>query len=185
MFREKSKTQLNEDLKEIIHDLFVSCLDRAEKILKPNLNSQQWNQFRFEILNMGNSAIRDLKPILNDYQIEFRPSIFKIEYRVGEHVVNSLSDLPGVYFRWDAKEQPELLINTGQGETSLTLATELVNGLKCGKVYEKDGYYIYMVVGLWDIYNKVIPFFDEKKPFRGNSLPKYIEWKEKVIEKLC
>lgn len=185
MFRKKSKTQLGNDIKEMIHDLYVGCLDRAEKILRPNLNSQEWGQFRFEVLNMGNGALRDVPAILEDYQIEFRPPIFRVEYKMGDIVVNSLVDLPGVHFMWTQKGQPELIINTGKGEKGMALADNLKLCLQCGGVFIKDEAYLFVVTGIWDIYNKVIPFCDEKKPFRGSALPNYIEWKERVIENLC
>lgn len=174
-FRDRSKVRFSEEMQKLLKDLYVSCLDRAEKILQPDKRSDAWKQFRFGILNLGNDKIRSLDHIMRDYSIEFRPAIFSVEYKVdipAKQLVEfefKCDDIHNVSFSVESKElKPvELLIEA--------LGTPSGNGAN------SDGFHAYWS-GLYTVFNKVIPFFESNECFKGHTLERYNAWKEKVYE---
>lgn len=173
-FRDRSKSRLDAEVSKLFHDLMVSCLDRAEKILKPDTYGQVWSQFRFGILNLGNDKIRQFKDKLIDYSIEFRPAIFSVEYNINvpeENVVEisfGASHAKDVFFKL---------------KTNLkSVADALKGNLGCGSVIpSSDGKkWDFVVEDLFNIFHKLIPYFDNNNSFKGTTLDRYKEWKEKV-----
>lgn len=173
-FRDRSKERLDGEMAKLFHDLMVSCLDRAEKILRPDLRSQQWTQFRFGILNLGNDKIRQFRDRLADYSVEFRPAIFSVEYNVDvplENVVEitfSKSTDKDVFFK--LKTNSRVVVETLKGN------------LTCGDIISSDDgkQWTFIVEDLFSIFHKLIPYFDNNNSFKGQTLDRYKEWKEKV-----
>jgi hypothetical protein len=173
-FRDRSKDRLDVEASKLFHDLMVSCLDRAEKILRPDTRSQTWNQFRFGILNLGNDKIRQFKDTLVDYSIEFRPTIFSVEYNMGvppENIVEisfDASDAKAVFFKLKTNIK--------------SVADTLKGNLGCGNVIPVDNgtKWNFVVEDMFNIFHKLIPYFDNNNSFKGQTLERYKEWKEKV-----
>ena len=170
-FRNRSKARFENEMTKLLKDLYVSCLDRAEKILRPDKHGDAWKQFRFGILNLGNDKIRQLADKLEDYTIEFRPAIFSVEYKV---------DVPTsqlVEFDFEAHEDDVWF-------KAIAMSREVVDaletGLGCGFTQTYSGREEFIVEGLYDIFHKVIPFFDKNECFKGRTLERYNTWKEKV-----
>jgi len=175
-FRDRSKTQLKEKTNKFIKDLYVSCLDRAEKILKPSLSSPKWRQFRFEIMNIGNDKIRQLNDVLEEYRVEYRPPIFSVEYKidVGE------SKVADFHFSFVEDEDPCFTMRS----TNLEALKQVQHTLSCGFISDPEGtdLYTFHIMGLYDIFHKAIPCFDNNNAFKGKTLERYNAWKEKVYK---
>lgn len=171
-FRERSKKRFEEEISKMFKDMMVSCLDRAEKILG-DVSDEAWDQFRFNILNLGNDKIRLFKERLHDYSIEFRPTIFSVKYNMGipsEKLVNFT-------FAFIDKNKPFFAIDTNDDVAEL-----FKTSLGCGviKNLQVPGLVRFEVEGMYDIFNRVIPFLDQNKCLKGKTLEKYNLWKEQV-----
>lgn len=175
-FRDRSKEKLESEVGKLIHDLMVSCLDRAEKILGANNFKQDvWRQFRFNILNLGNDKLRYLKDYLNDYSIEFRPtSIFSVEY---DRQIPK-DQLVEIYFEASSITKTVFKLRS----STKSLADDLQRILGCGSVVPVDDSkkWDFIVEDFFSAFHKLIPFFDNNKCFKGKALDRYKEWKEKV-----
>ncbi len=173
-FRDRSKERLEDELGKLFHDLMVSCLDRAEKILRPDKNSNYWSQFRFGILNLGNDKIRQFKEKLMDYSIEFRPPMFSVEYNVDVPIENVVE----ITFNASASKDVFFKLKTN----IKAVADLLKESISCGTVIKVDTLkrWEFTVDGLYDNFHKVIPFFDNNTAFKGATLEKYKVWKEQV-----
>ncbi len=173
-FRVRSKARLEKEVSKLFHDLMVSALDRAEKILRPDVKSQMWTQFRFGILNLGNDKIRQFKDKLPDYSIEFRPSIFSVEYNIDVPIENVVEITFGeslanvVFFKLKTNIK--------------SVADTLKGSLGCGNVLPTDDgtKWTFIVEDFFNIFHKLIPYFDNNHNFKGSTLARYEEWKEKV-----
>lgn len=185
-FRDKSKEYIGEEFKNCFHDFYVTVLDRAEKHLKPNKNSQDWKMFRYEILNIGNSYLRETDDILNDYVVEFRPAILTIqtngeEIPKGKEVAFSFlllsrqisSNLPKV---------PAFSMTLVKDEPNKLILEDIADLLQCGIILDDNIKLTLYVEGMHDIFNKVIPTFSSSCPFRGQTLERFNEWKEQVYK---
>ncbi len=171
-FRERSKDRFQAQVSKMLKDLMVSCLDRAEKILRPGTNTPKWEQFRFDILNLGNDKIRLLSDTLRDYNIEFRPIMFSVEYNVDIPV----EKLVEFAFEVDDMLTPHIFVDCRSEEVANTFKSSL----GCGAVMQQAGVYRFWATGMYDIFNKVIPFFDNTNCLKGKTLEKYTSWKETV-----
>ncbi len=171
-FRNRSKIRFESEMKKLLKDLYVSALDRAEKILRPNKQGEAWKQFRFGILNLGNDKIRQLSDRLEDYSIEFRPGIFSVEYTVDVPASKLVefdfhADITGVYFQ---------IVSTDKN-----VIFQIEKALACNsEVTSISGEHTLKISGLYSVFHKVIPFFDQNECFKGKTLERYNEWKEKV-----
>lgn len=171
-FRDRSKKRFEDEMSKMLHDMMVSCLDRAEKILGDDVSDDTWDQFRFNILNLGNDKIRLLKERLQDYSIEFRPSVFSVKYNVGVPA----DKLVTFFFTFTDKGQPLFAV-----ETNSDAAEVLKSGLGCGLSSPIGPNLVrFEVEGMYDIFNRVIPFLDQNQCLKGATLVKYGNWKEKV-----
>lgn len=170
-YRDRSKERFQTQTTKLLRDLMVSCLDRAEKVLGTPVDSPRWGQFRFDILNLGNDKIRLLDDVLKDYDIEFRPPIvFSVKY-------NSIpfEKWADFQFKFDGAV-PILSIDTGYEKTIQLL----IKAIGCGTSIQLDTGWRYHVEGMYDIFNKVIPFFNKSECLKGKTLEKYMAWKEQV-----
>jgi hypothetical protein len=174
-FRDRSKERFEEEVSKLLKDLMVSCLDRAEKIFyKSSISEDSWKQFRFNILNLGNDKIRIFREKLVDYSIEFRPPIFSVKYNVDV----PQDKIAAFKFSFKDGKVPVFTVSSTIGASEL-----LKTSLECGVcTKQKDGTVIYTVEGMYDIFNKVIPFADRTQCFRGKTLEEYKEWKELVYK---
>lgn len=169
-FRNRSKARFESEMTKLLKDLYVSCLDRAEKILRPDKRGEAWRQFRFGILNLGNDKIRQLTDKLEDYTIEFRPAIFSVEYKV---------DVPTdrmVEFDFIATSSEVVF----QMKSTNSLIIKDVHDAIGGEYCHNNDTPALIVRGMYDAFHKVIPFFDQNECFKGPTLERYNEWKEKV-----
>ena len=183
-FRVRSRDRLEAECTKLIKDLYVSCLDRAEKILNPNRKSSEWKQFRFEILNLGNDKLRQMGDKFDDYAIEFRPQIlFSVKYIEEKHreaVDDKLSHFDFSFI----KGQPNLRITLPNNTTNENALDDIWTSVRCGcKFFSKDNKLVTLeIYGLTEVFSYVIPFFDNNQCFKGKTLEKYNAWKEKVYE---
>lgn len=166
-FRNRSKLRFKNEMERLLKDLYVSCLDRAEKILQPDKSSDNWKQFRFGILNLGNDKIRLLYDKLDDYTIEFRPAIFSVKYNV---------DVPSSKLAEFTFEIVDNIPSFRVICSNKTLLNTIYDALQCGTINDNN----YVVNGMYNIFHKVIPFFDTNECFKGKTLERYNTWKEKV-----
>ena len=167
-FRNRSKARLAGEMEKLLKDLYVSALDRAEKILRPDKRGDAWRQFRFGILNLGNDKIRQLSDRLEDYVIEFRPAIFSVEYRV---------DVPTsklVEFDFVAEQDDVSFKITATNSAVIDNFTEVLGQP------QTMGHDFAVWDGLYVAFHRVIPFVDKTDCFRGKTLERYNAWKEKV-----
>jgi hypothetical protein len=179
-YRNRSKERLRSETGHLLKDLMVSCLDRAEKILRPNLDSPKWQQFRFEILNLGNDKQRQLDDRFADYTIEFRPQIiFSVKYIGEDH--KSAVDISNFEFTF-VKDEPNIKITLLDNQKNVEALRKVAESIRSGVVFQKDGKVTYEVWGLASIFLDAIPFFDSNKCFKGKTLERYEEWKEQVYE---
>ena len=176
-FRERSKEYLTNEFKDCFHDFFVSVLDRGEKILRVNKGGSEWKEFRFTIMNLGNDYIRKVDSILKEYDVEFRPFIFRVEYsnrgnKIEENKIISLDfgftdNIP--YFRIISKNidlKGDLL--------------DLQEALGCGKVSNDATGLTFNINGMYDIFHKLIPFIVNNNIVKGSALERFNKWKEEV-----
>jgi len=171
-YRVRSKERFESEITKLFKDFMVSCLDRAEKILRPDRDSKDWQQFRFGILNIGNDKIRSFRDTLKEYNIEFRPIIFSVEYNV---------DIPIeklVEFNFEVREGgvPVFTVDA----RSPNLPTVLKDSLECGTYSTFENIHRYQVDGIYNVFHKVIPFFDSNNCFKGVTLVRFRLWKEQV-----
>lgn len=184
-YRIRSRDKLQEECQKLLKDLYVSCLDRAEKILKPNKRDAEWRQFRFEILNLGNDKIRQLNEKLLDYEIQFRPQIvFGVKY-ISDSEQEDLSDRISkfdFYFLEDG--QPGLRIQLPKTDKNEELLKKIWESIRSGVVVKptEQSWVFYEVCGLYEVFDKVIPFFDSNQCFKGKTLENYNNWKEQVYK---
>lgn len=180
-FRLRSKEYLANELKDCFHDMYVSALDRAEKHLRPDKKSKEWEFFRFEILNMGNEYIRRVDNILSEYLVEFRPIVFSVEYKGTPNVSNSR--LASFEFGFKDDQVPFLRIWMPGSEESNNCLLDIQELLDCGRVLNTtEGALVYLVEGMYDVFFKVIPFFTTTNSLKGKALERFNAWKEKVYE---
>ena len=172
-FRNRSKSRFASDMEKFIKDLYVSCLDRAEKILRPDKRGEAWKQFRFGILNLGNDKIRQMYDRLEDYSIEFRPAIFSVEYTVDVPV----SKIVEFEFKADGKYEILFSVKSANADIILQL-DEAIGGSTLAGSDNKSSHVGW--TGLYSAFHKVIPFFDKNECFKGKTLERYNAWKEKV-----
>lgn len=172
-----SKKYLEEEIKNICHDLYVSALDRAEKILKPDRNSPEWKHFRFDILNLGNESIRNIGKSLSNYYVEYRPPLFSVEYK-GE-VPNSTNKLAVFDFGF-VNNEPCFKVFTNHSDEAHDILIDIRELLECGQLFETKESYSLVVNGRFDCFHKVIPFFLSKNALKGKALERFMVWKEKV-----
>jgi len=181
-YRDRSRDRLEDGTVKLIKDLFVSTLDRAEKILRPNKNAPDWKQFRFEILNLGNDKIRQFCDMLDDYEIEFRPQIvFGVKY-ISESDRSDVAEKVSNFDFYFYNGAPGLRIELAKSAANLHLLTTVRDSARCGLIVnadDKDTMW-WESYGLSEIFSQVIPFFDKNQCFKGQALSDYTEWKEEV-----
>jgi hypothetical protein len=162
-------------MEKLLKDLYVSALDRAEKILRPDKRGDAWRQFRFGILNLGNDKIRQLSDRLEDYSIEFRPAIFSVEYKV------DVPDEKLVEFTFSAKHADSVSFQITSKNVSVIDAIVEALGEPERRGADRQTTLAYCdYVGLYTAFHRIIPFFDKNDCFRGQTLERYNDWKEKV-----
>lgn len=177
-FRDRSKERLESEMTKAVHDLMVSCLDRAEKFLKPNTNGEDWRQFRFNVLTLGNDKIRFVKDRLSDYAIEFRPAVLSVKYTIDSNVEAQFDKLIKFSFFFD-NGYPMYFVECGTEK----VAELFRKNMEVGRVVKvADDKWRHCVDGMYDIFNRVVPFFDSTNSLKGHALDSYKEWKEKVYK---
>lgn len=185
-FRDKSKEYVGEEFKNCFHDFYVTVLDRAEKHLHPNKNSQEWKTFRYEILNIGNSYLREVDAILSDYTVEYRPAILTIQTN-GEEVpkgkeVSFIFNLLNGQLSHKSPKIPSFTMVMAKDDVNKAILEDIAELLQCGVILDTNKTLQLYVEGMHDIFNKVIPVFSSSCPFRGSTLERFNEWKEKVYQ---
>jgi len=181
-YRIRSKDRLQTEVEKLIKDLYVSCLDRAEKILRPDRRHPTWKQFRFEILNLGNDKIRQLDDRMSEYEIEFRPEIvFGVKY-ISDNTRSNIEDKVSNFQFYFYKEQPGMRIELTKSQSNKELLNKIAESIRCGVVIdEEDKKTVWWESwGLAESFASVIPFFDSNKCFKGKALEDYKSWKEQV-----
>jgi hypothetical protein len=164
--------------------LYVSCLDRAEKILRPDKRHPSWKQFRFEILNLGNDKIRQLDDRISEYAIEFRPEIvFGVKY-ISDNTCSDIEDRVSNFQFYFYNGQPGIRIELSRSQTNIDLLKNIAESIRCGIVINKDDKKTvwWESWGLAECFSSVIPFFDSNKCFKGKALEDYSNWKEQVYQ---
>ena len=183
-YRDRSKDRLEKEISKLIKDLYVSCLDRAEKILRPDKRQDYWRQFRFEILNLGYDQIRQLGDRLDDYEVVFRPEIvFGVKY-IRDNERSVIEEQVSKFDFYFYENQPGIRIEIARSSVNKQLLTTVWEAVRCGVVVdtEEKATIWWEAYGLAEIFSQVIPFFDNNKCFKGQALEDYNDWKEQVYK---
>lgn len=160
--------------------MYVTVLDRAEKMLKPPKYSDEWKRYRFEILNLGNDYMRQVDLILKEYDIEFRPVIFRVKYTNDKSIIDE-SKVINLDFGFK-EDVPYFYIITGINPNLKIELLDLSEVLGCGKFIEDSRIYCLKFEGMYDIFHKLIPFLVSKDSIKGAALERFNDWKEKVYQ---